>query len=89
MSTSIVITGTGFSSVTSDNNVTIAGVDCSVTAATTTEITCSVGNGPVGAYPVVVTVVDKGDAAIAGTVEFSYTAAISGISPSSGSLGGR
>lgn len=83
-----MVSGSGFSSVTSDNTVTISGVACSVTSATTTSITCTVGNGPIGTYPVIVNVAGKGDAEISGTVEFTYTADISGISPSSGSLGG-
>lgn len=88
LSTSITITGTGFSSVTSENDVTIADVACTVTSASTTSIECDVGNGPIGTYPVIVNVAGKGDAAISGTVEFTYTADISGIAPSSGSLGG-
>jgi len=88
LGTSIDISGTGFSGSTSDNNVTIAGVPCTVTAATTSSITCDVGNGPVGAYDVIVNVAGNGDAAISGNVEFTYTANISSISPTSGSLGG-
>lgn len=88
LSTSITITGTGFSSVTSENDVTIADVACTVTSASTTSIECDIGNGPIGTYPVIVNVDGKGDAAISGTVEFTYTADISGIVPSSGSLGG-
>lgn len=86
LGTSITIVGTGFSSVTSENIVTIGGVACSVTAATSTSITCDVGNGPVGFHSVLVTVQDKGYAS--GNVQFSYGADVLSISPTSGSLGG-
>ena len=89
LGTSISISGTGFSS-TLDNRVTIGGVDCSVTAATTTSITCDVGNGPVGEHKVVVNIDSKGVASHSGgDVTFSYTADISSISPTTGSLGGE
>ncbi|WAR05573.1 PKHL1-like protein, partial [Mya arenaria] len=86
LGTSVTISGTGFSSNQSDNSVTIGGVACSVTAATSTSITCSVGNGPVGTYPVVVNIAGKGYAS--GSIEFTYTADVTGISPASSSLGG-
>jgi len=87
LGTAITITGTGFSSITSDNTVTMGGVDCSVTAVTTTSITCDVGNGPIGTYPVIVNVDGKGLST--GSETFTYTADISSVSPSSGSLGGK
>lgn len=71
----------------SKNHVTIGGVECTVTAATTTTITCNIGNGPVGPHSVIVTVDDKGNAD--GNVQFSYTASVSSVSPTSGSLGGK
>ena len=70
--------------------VTIGGVNCTVTAATTSSITCDVGNGPVGEHKVKVNVGGKGLAShSSGDVMFSYTADISGISPTTGSLGGK
>ncbi|XP_060573258.1 fibrocystin-L-like isoform X2 [Ruditapes philippinarum] len=89
LSTSIDITGTGFSTDKTMNNVTIGGVACTVTDSTATSITCDVGNGPVGQAKVIVTVNGKGNAKHTnGDVMFEYTADISGISPSTGSLGG-
>jgi hypothetical protein len=71
------------------NNVIIGGVACTVTDSTATSITCDVGNGPVGQAKVIVTVNGKGNAKHTnGDVMFEYTADISGISPSTGSLGG-
>ena len=90
LGTSISISGTGFSSTNDNNMVTIGGVNCTVTAATTSSITCNVGNGPVGEHKVKVNVAGKGLAShTSGDVMFSYTADISGISPTTGSLGGE
>ena len=76
--------------MTSENKVAIGGVNCAVTAATTTSITCNVGNGPVGDQPVVVAVAGKGEAKhTGGTVMFTYTADVTGIAPTTGSLGGN
>ena len=85
-----MITGTGFNATESGNTVTIGGVACTVTAATSVAITCDVGNGPVGDHKVMVNVGSKGDADhSSGDVLFTYTADIDGVSPSSGSLGGK
>jgi hypothetical protein len=40
----LTLTGTGFSSTTSDNTVIIDGVACAVTASTDTTITCTTGS---------------------------------------------
>ena len=89
LSTTIDITGTGFDTDKTKNAVSIGGVACTVTASTATSITCNVGNGPVGQYKVMVTVEGKGNAKhSSGDVMFGYTADISGISPTTGSLGG-
>ncbi|KAH3704525.1 hypothetical protein DPMN_079581 [Dreissena polymorpha] len=67
--------------------VTIAGVPCTVTTATSTSIVCDVGNGPVGAHAMRVNVAGKGFAT--GNVQFTYVANIDRISPTSGSFGGE
>lgn len=87
LTTSVVISGTGFSSNFSENNVIIGGVECLVTDSTTSSITCDVGNGPVGSYPILVNVDGKGYAT--GSVDFTYTSDIASIDPPSGSLGGK
>jgi parallel beta-helix repeat protein len=43
---SLTITGTGFSTVTSEVHVTIDGIECSVTSATATSIQCTTGARP-------------------------------------------
>ncbi|XP_053372863.1 fibrocystin-L-like [Mercenaria mercenaria] len=89
LSTSISISGTGFSTDITKNAVSIGDVACSVTASTATSITCDVGNGPVGQHKVMVNVDGKGFAKhSSGDVMFEYTANIDSISPTSGSLGG-
>jgi hypothetical protein len=67
--------------------VIIGGVECTVTGSLATIITCDVGNGPVGPHSVVVTVDGKGNPE--GSVQFTYTAGISSLAPTSGSLGGK
>ncbi|WAR05669.1 PKHL1-like protein [Mya arenaria] len=59
---SLTITGTKFSTTNSENTVTIGGVDCSVTAATATSITCDLGNGPLETFTVDVNVAGLGKA---------------------------
>jgi hypothetical protein len=89
LSSSIEITGTGFDTDKTKNSVNIGGVACTVTDSTATRITCDVGNGPVGQSKVIVSVDGKGKAKHSGgDVMFEYTADISGISPTTGSLGG-
>lgn len=85
---SLTITGTQFSSTSSENTVTIGGTACDVTAATPTSITCTVGNGPERAFPVMVNVVGKGLAANTAP-DFEYGADIRTVSPTMASLGGK
>lgn len=46
----------GGSILPSDVTVTVSGQQCSVTAATNTIITCSIGSVPAGTYPVVISI---------------------------------
>ena len=85
----LILTGTGFSLTLEDNLVLMGGVNCSVTAATATQLTCTVGEGPAGEHNVSVTVDQKGLAEHqGGTYSFTYNYEVTGISPSAGSLGG-
>ncbi|XP_067676837.1 fibrocystin-L-like isoform X2 [Haliotis asinina] len=86
LSTVLTITGTGFSTTAENNTVMIGGVACVVSAATATQITCSVGNGPTGSYVVKVNVDGKGTANSA--EQFEYESSVTGISPTTGSLAG-
>ncbi|XP_052245987.1 fibrocystin-L-like isoform X3 [Dreissena polymorpha] len=84
----LTVTGTGFSGTLADNKVTIGNVPCTVTAATTTEIRCTLGNGPLGSYPVVVSVSPVGRAVNTAS-NFTYTADVVSIAPTSAGLGGN
>ena len=77
------MTGTGFSTTVSDNVVMIGGVACDVTAATETELTCTVGQGSPGTRLVYVNVDGKGSATTDSDVEFFYEFTVSSVSPSS------
>ncbi|XP_048254094.1 fibrocystin-L-like [Haliotis rufescens] len=85
-STTATIAGSGFDTNINNTRVVIAGVACTVTAATTSSITCNVGNGPTGNHNVKVIVESKGEAT--GSVQFSYVSDITAISPSNGSIAG-
>ncbi|KAI8520654.1 Fibrocystin-L [Branchiostoma belcheri] len=88
--TSITISGGGFLPNTDNNTVTIGGVACEITAATEGEISCDVQENSGGSHVVTVEVDGKGLAShpADGELVFTYTADISGISPTAGSLGG-
>ncbi|XP_070541075.1 fibrocystin-L-like [Ptychodera flava] len=82
----ITIGGTGFSGTTSDVEVTIDGVSCSVTSSSTTSIQCDVGVHSAGTFDVVVYIDSKGLATSSST--FEYQLEISSISPTECSFGG-
>ena len=82
--TSIVITGTGFSDTTSDNQVTLGGVECTVTVAANTEITCTTGENVAGAHSLKVLVSGKGKAQ--GDYTFTYSLQAGGVTPAEGRL---
>ncbi|XP_069115224.1 fibrocystin-L-like [Argopecten irradians] len=87
--TAATITGTGFSVTASDNSVIIGGVACVATAATSTSITCTIGNGPEGIHKVNVNVAGSGlGQHSGGDVQYIYTTGVNNFSPASSSLGG-
>jgi hypothetical protein len=84
----LTITGTGFSTTVSSNNVTIGTTgSCTVTAATTTSITCTISNGPSGSYDVGVNVDGMGLASANGTYTANIPLQIASISPMEGGAG--
>ncbi|CAG2205079.1 unnamed protein product [Mytilus edulis] len=86
---SVVVSGTNFGAVLVNNEVEIGGVMCTVTSGSTTSLTCTTGQGSYGTYLVDVYVDGKGKATHdAGNVTFQNTMAISGINPTTGTLGG-
>ena len=71
------------------NIVSIGGVSCAVASATDTTLTCSVGQGPAGNHPVIVSVSGKGLAShTGGNHTFTYSFQVTGISPSTGGNAG-
>ncbi|XP_061164553.1 fibrocystin-L-like [Saccostrea echinata] len=84
------ISGSGFSTNQVDNMVTIAGVECTVTSSSETEITCTPGQTPSGTHTVDVIVTGKGKAAITSgaTCNFVSPMTVSSVTPDSCSIGG-
>jgi len=84
----LTITGTGFSTTGTSNNVTIGTTgSCTVIAATTTSITCTISNGPSGSYAVGVNVDGMGLASANGTYTANIPLQIASISPTEGGAG--
>lgn len=84
----MTITGTGFSTTGTSNNVTIGTTgSCTVIGATTTSITCTISNGPSGSYAVGVNVDGMGLASASGTYTANVPLQIASISPTEGGAG--
>ncbi|KAJ8026005.1 Fibrocystin-L [Holothuria leucospilota] len=87
--TSITLSGTGFSSVTSENYVTIGGEECVVTSSNSTAVECTVGTTEAGYYNVSLLVEGKGYAEYPnGDVVFEHELKINSFSPKEGSNAG-
>lgn len=84
----LTISGTLFSTTMEENHVTIGEIPCVVTGSTATSITCTVGVGPVRAFPVIVSVDGKGFASNTAD-NFTYIGGISSVSPTEAALGGN
>ena len=82
----MTISGTGFSTETSENIVTVGDLSCEVTSSSTTEIECTLESGPAGTYDVIVVVTSAGLAT--GSHTYTVEMEIFSNSPGAGSLGG-
>ncbi|XP_022097673.1 fibrocystin-L-like isoform X1 [Acanthaster planci] len=83
---SITISGSSFSTNTSDVAVFIDGVVCTVSSAADDSIACSVGPHSAGTYAVVIYIKGKG---LSGSdTMFEYELTLSSVSPVEGSFGG-
>lgn len=82
--TAVTISGTGFD--LSNNEVTVGGADCAVTLHSSASLECTMSVGPNGPQSVSVRVPSKGLAS--GSLTFTFSSAVSSISPTSGSLEG-
>ncbi|CAF1300760.1 unnamed protein product, partial [Adineta ricciae] len=86
---SLLISGTGFSSLVSSNVVSIGASGlCTVTSCTTTSIQCTIVNAPAGQYAVEVNVLGKGFASSSSSLIVNIPLQITAISPASGGAGG-
>lgn len=84
----LTITGTGFSTTLGSNNVLIgSSVQCNVTSATSTSITCTIGNAPAGNYSVTVNIAGKGLASVSSAFLATIPLQITSFSPSQGGAG--
>ncbi|XP_021354106.1 fibrocystin-L-like [Mizuhopecten yessoensis] len=87
--TTLTITGKRMGGSTSDVSVTIGGEVCTVTAATTTAVECTISDVPVGAQPLVLDVAQKGRAMHdPSPVTVTSQAVITSVSPAAGSTNG-
>ena len=87
--TEITLTGSGFSSSVAKVNVTIGGINCHVTSASLSNITCVAGESIGGSQEIIVVIGDKGVAKPASrNVWFTYPVIVNEMQPGRGSSGG-
>ncbi|KAM3595703.1 uncharacterized protein V6R79_001361 [Siganus canaliculatus] len=84
--TVVTVTGSGFGSDAQLVSVAINHAPCNVSSASDTQVQCTAGDNPGGAYPVVLHHRVKGRAQSA--VTFTYELTVSGVQPNEGSFGG-
>jgi len=89
-SVELTITGTGFTTDSSDFVVSVGELDCVVSAASSTEITCTLEAGAAGVYDVAVVVKSRGVAEQPGSGQLTHEVSLEifSNSPTEGSLGG-
>lgn len=88
-SSTLTITGTGFSTTANDNKVTIGtSGTCTVTSASSTSLTCTISAAPAGTYAITVNVLDKGLATGTSSYTASVTLQVTSILPVQGGAGG-
>ncbi len=78
----VTLTGSGFGNDSQLISVTINNVTCDVSTVSDTEVQCTAGNNPGGAYPVVLHHHVKGRAQ--SDVVFTYELTLSGVQPNEG-----
>eukprot|EP00090_Calanus_glacialis_P017096 TRINITY_DN2671_c0_g1_i4.p1 TRINITY_DN2671_c0_g1~~TRINITY_DN2671_c0_g1_i4.p1 ORF type:complete len:4502 (+),score=1148.36 TRINITY_DN2671_c0_g1_i4:1085-13507(+) len=89
-SVELTIIGTGFTTDTSDFVVSAGDLNCEVTIASSTEITCTLEAGAAGVYDVSVVVKSRGVATQPGSGQLTHEVSLEifSNSPTEGSLGG-
>ncbi|XP_037651430.1 PKHD1 like 1, tandem duplicate 1 [Sebastes umbrosus] len=82
----VTLTGSGFGNDSQHVSATMNHVPCVVSTVSDTQVQCTAGDNPGGAYPVVLHHQVKGHAQ--STVMFMYELSLSNVQPSEGSCGG-
>uniref|UniRef100_A0A8D0AJK6 PKHD1 like 1 n=1 Tax=Sander lucioperca TaxID=283035 RepID=A0A8D0AJK6_SANLU len=82
----VILTGSGFGIDSQHISVTINQVPCVVSAVSNTQVQCTAGDNPGGAYPVMLHHQVKGHAQSG--VMFTYELTLSSVQPNEGSYGG-
>uniref|UniRef100_A0A3P9KTK4 Polycystic kidney and hepatic disease 1 (autosomal recessive)-like 1 n=1 Tax=Oryzias latipes TaxID=8090 RepID=A0A3P9KTK4_ORYLA len=82
----ITLTGSAFGADPQLIAVTINQIACNVSAVSDTEVQCTAGSNPGGAYPVKLQHLVKGYAQ--SVIRFTYELTLSGVQPNEGSFGG-
>ncbi|XP_029299003.1 LOW QUALITY PROTEIN: PKHD1 like 1, tandem duplicate 1 [Cottoperca gobio] len=82
----VTLTGSGFGRDSQHVSVTINQVPCVVSTVSDSQVQCTAGDNPGGAYPVVLHHQVKGHAQ--SNVMFTYELTLSSVQPNEGSLGG-
>uniref|UniRef100_A0A3B4U1D6 PKHD1 like 1, tandem duplicate 2 n=1 Tax=Seriola dumerili TaxID=41447 RepID=A0A3B4U1D6_SERDU len=82
----VTLTGSGFGSDPQLVSVSVNHVSCNVSTVSDTQVQCTAGDNPGGAYPVVLHHRVKGRAQ--SDVVFTYELTLSGVHPNEGSFGG-
>ncbi len=88
--TNLIITGTNFTSLGTDTEVSIGGAICAINAITTTQISCTTAARAAGVYDLTVTNpgVDGGSTTSLGAFQYSEQPVILDISPEASTLAG-
>ncbi|KAM9340526.1 fibrocystin-L-like [Symphorus nematophorus] len=82
----ITLTGSGFGNDSQHISVTINHVPCNVSTVSDTQVQCTAGDNPGGAYPIMLHHQIKGRAQ--SNVMFTYELTLSSVQPSEGNFGG-
>ncbi|CAF0710276.1 unnamed protein product [Brachionus calyciflorus] len=85
---SIVLNGSGFDSIPSNNLVKIGDSICNVISSTSTQITCQPGNGPAGSFGFSVNVLGKGLSRMNSNALFDFYLTATSFSPKTSGVGG-
>ena len=85
-----MLRGSGFDSVNLKNNIVkIGGALCSITQATSTQLTCLAGANSIGTYTFTVNVLGSGSALMNSNPSVTFQLTTSSLSPTRSGTGGK